>query len=77
MQAWSMTDAAHKTTVRWRLMVGALLAAIVGAVGLCEVLGWPFLAAPAQRWNGRALARTVDFSDASAPGATRTTPTRR
>ena len=69
MQAWPMTDAAHKTTVRWRLMVGALLAAIVGAVGLCEVLGWPFLAAPAQRWIGRALARPVDFSDASAPGA--------
>ena len=54
--------------VRWRRLgfgagFGALLLAIVIAFVICEALGWPFLAAPMQRWLGTALERTVSFSD--------------
>ena len=56
--------------VRWRRLgvgfgagFGVLLLAVVIAFGICEALGWPFLAAPMQRWLGTALERTVSFSD--------------
>jgi len=56
----------HGTTrtraVRWPLLgAGVLLAAIVG-LGICEAIGWPFLAAPLQRWIGKTLDRPVAFS---------------
>jgi AsmA family protein len=50
-------------SVRWRPIVAGLLAALVVAVGAGEVLGWPFLAAPLQRWIGGALARPVAFNE--------------
>ena len=55
---------------RWRRLgvgfgagFGVLLLVIVIAFGICETLGWPFLAGPMQRWLGTALERTVSFSD--------------
>ena len=54
----------------WRLLgagFGVTLVAfavVVGVVvGTCEVLGWPFLAAPMQRWLGTALERRVSLSE--------------
>jgi len=43
--------------------------AIVVVLAVCEVLGWPFLAAPMQRWLGDTLQRRVSFSEdpAAAP----------
>ena len=59
------------TPVRWRLMAAGLGAAVIVAFGVCETLGWPFLAAPLQRWLGDTLQRRVSFGDdgASAPRA--------
>ena len=49
-------------SVRWpRVGAGVLLAVIVG-LGICEAIGWPFLAAPMQRWIGKTLDRPVAFS---------------
>ena len=42
---------------------GVLLLVFGVAFGICEVLGWPFLAAPMQRWLGSTLERTVSFSE--------------
>jgi len=39
-----------------------VLAAFVVAVGVCEALGWPFMAAPVQRWLAHTLDRKVEFS---------------
>jgi AsmA family protein len=50
----------------WRLLGAGFaitLAAFVVGVGVCEALGWPFLAAPMQRWLGTALARRVSLSE--------------
>ena len=44
---------------RWRLWAGGAVAAVVLAFGLGEAMGWPFLAAPMQRWLGHTLARRV------------------
>lgn len=50
------------------LIIGLMIALLV-AVGICEALGWPFLAAPAQRWLSSTLQRRVSFSadDAASP----------
>ena len=49
--------------IRWRLFGAGLLAAIVVSFGICELMGWPFLAAPLQRWIGHALDRPVAFAE--------------
>ena len=49
--------------VRWRWIVAGSAAALVVAFGICEALGWPFLAAPMQRWLAGALERRVSFSE--------------
>ena len=49
--------------VRWRLIGAGVLAAAVVGVGVCEAMGWPFLAAPMQRWIGKTIARPVAFSE--------------
>ena len=41
------------------LWSGGVLALLLGALGLCEVLGWPFLARPAEHWIGQRLGRVV------------------
>ncbi|MEO6032444.1 MAG: AsmA family protein [Burkholderiaceae bacterium] len=51
---------------RWRrpglfVVVGVLAAAAIG-IGVCETLGWPFLAEPAQRWLASTLDRRVSLS---------------
>ena len=56
----------------WRLVVAVFVLALVVAVGVCEALGWPFLAGPMQGWIGTTLQRRVALSEdpASAPKAT-------
>lgn len=59
---------ATATPVRWRWIAGGTVAAIVVAFGICEALGWPFLASPMQRWLGETLQRRVSLSaDATSP----------
>ena len=48
---------------RWRLIGSGALALIVVGFGVCEAMGWPFLAAPMQRWIGQTLSRPVAFSE--------------
>ena len=48
--------------LRWPLIGGAVAIAVVVALGICEALGWPFLAAPLQRELSKALDRSVSFS---------------
>jgi uncharacterized protein involved in outer membrane biogenesis len=43
------------------LGAGFAVALVVG-FGVCEALGWPFLAAPVQRWVGKTLQRRVSLS---------------
>ncbi len=56
---------------RWRLLVAGLLGAVVVGVGVAEAIGWPFLAAPMQRWLGSMIDRRVSLSadPAAAPTA--------
>ena len=49
--------------IRWRLFGAGVLALVVIGVGVCEAIGWPFLAAPMQRWIGNALDRPVAFAE--------------
>ena len=44
----------------------AVVAALVLGFGVCEVLGWPFLATPMQRWLSSTLERRVSFASHSA-----------
>ena len=55
----------------WRLWGVGFLLALVAAVGVCEALGWPFLAMPMQGWIGTTLQRRVALSEdpAAAPKA--------
>ncbi|CAN5710481.1 AsmA family protein [soil metagenome] len=46
----------------WPWGLAAFFAAIVIAVGVCEAMGWPFLAAPIQRFMARTLDREVRFA---------------
>ena len=54
---------ATSNSVRWRLLGAGALALIVASLGVCEALGWPFLAAPMQRWIAKAISRPVAFSE--------------
>lgn len=47
---------------RWRLVAAGFLAFAVIGFGVGESLGWPFLAAPMQRWIGQAIERQVSFT---------------
>ncbi|HJV62429.1 MAG TPA: hypothetical protein VJ743_15895 [Albitalea sp.] len=47
---------------RWPAVLGSLAAVLVVAFASLEVLGWPFLAAPAQRWLSGALRQPVSFA---------------
>ena len=51
---------------RWRFIGAGALALMVIGFGVCEAMGWPFLAAPMQRWIGQTLSRPVVFSEDSA-----------
>lgn len=58
--------------VEWRLFGAGFLLVFVAAVGVCEALGWPFLAGPMQGWIGNTLQRRVALSEgpAAPPKAT-------
>ena len=47
---------------RWPWAIGGAAAAVVVAFGVCEALGWPFMAAPVQRWLAQTLDRKVQLS---------------
>ena len=51
---------------RWPWAIGGVVVAIVIAFGICEALGWPFMAAPVQRWLAQTLDRKVLLSADSA-----------
>jgi uncharacterized protein involved in outer membrane biogenesis len=53
--------AAWRAGVRWPLAVLSSLALLVAAVLVCEAIGWPFLAGPAQRQLSKMLDRRVEF----------------
>lgn len=65
--ASDMNQATAKS-VRWRWISAGTVAALIVAFGLCEALGWPFLAAPMQRWLGETLQRRVNLSADPAVG---------
>lgn len=46
---------------RWPWAFGGALAAVVILFGVCEALGWPFMAAPVQRWLAQTLDRKVQL----------------
>lgn len=48
---------------RWPWVLGGALAATVVAFGLCEALGWPFMAPSIQRWLAQTLDRKVQLAD--------------
>jgi uncharacterized protein involved in outer membrane biogenesis len=52
---------------RWAWVLGGVLAAIVAVVGICEALGWPFLAPPVQRWLAQTLDRKVQLAADGGP----------
>lgn len=47
---------------RWAVVAAGVLALFVGGIAVCEAMGWPFLAAPMQRWLSTALDRRVVLS---------------
>ncbi len=47
---------------RWPWSLAAFFAALVIGVGVCEALGWPFLAGPIQRFMTKTLDRDVRFA---------------
>jgi uncharacterized protein involved in outer membrane biogenesis len=56
-----MSQEGTATSLRWRLLwVGVAVALVAGiGIGVGEATGWPFLAAPIQRWLAAALDRRV------------------
>ena len=54
---------------RWQLMLVAALLLMLGAVALCESLGWPFLAGPVERALSTMLDRRVRLSAPAGAGA--------
>ena len=63
---------AWRAGVRWPLALLAVLAAIVVVIGVCEAIGWPFLAGPVQHRLAKVLDRRVDFGgDASGASGVR------
>jgi uncharacterized protein involved in outer membrane biogenesis len=57
----SMTQGSFQK-FRGRLIAAGFLALFVIGFGVAESMGWPFLAAPAQRWIGQAIDRRFSFS---------------
>ena len=63
-----MTQTTHRL-MRWPWIAGGVVLLLVVAIGVCEALGWPFLASPMERWVGNALQRPVSFSDSGGNSA--------
>ena len=47
---------------RWAVMAAGVVALFIAGIAVCEAMGWPFLAAPMQRWLSTALDRRVVLS---------------
>jgi len=60
-----MASIAHTPARRWWMLPAALLAVLVGALLVCEALGWPFLVGPMQHKLASALQRRVELGDGS------------
>ena len=52
----------HAVRRRWPWAIGGVVAAVMVGFGVCEALGWPFMAAPVQRWLAQTLDRKVRFN---------------
>lgn len=53
---------------RWAFVAAGVLTLFLAGIAVCEALGWPFLAAPMQRWLSTALDRRVVLTaDANTP----------
>ncbi|MEP7301048.1 MAG: AsmA family protein [Caldimonas sp.] len=57
--------AAWRAGVRWPAGLLTMLAALVAAVVVCEIIGWPFLVRPVEGWLARTLDRRVEFGEAA------------
>ncbi len=60
-----MTES-HSRFAHWRVIAAGAPALVLIGLGACEATGWPFLAAPMQRWIGKSIARPVAFSEDAA-----------
>ena len=58
-----MNSATDSPRSRWPLFAAGIVAAAVIGVGVCEAMGWPFLASPMQRWLTQTLKRPVTFTE--------------
>ena len=47
---------------RWAVVAAGVVALFIAGIAVCEAMGWPFLAAPTQRWLSTALDRHVVLS---------------
>lgn len=57
---------------RWPGALASIAAAVLVGVASAEVMGWPFLAEPMQRWLTQTLQRDVDFTvDGHTPASVR------
>ncbi len=55
---------------RWPAVLGAAVAVLLVLIATLEVLGWPFLAEPMQRWLSGSLHRKVSFAiDGNTPAS--------
>lgn len=52
----------HRQTASWKRWLGGTGAVLVVSIGICEILGWPFLAAPIQTELSKVLDRKVSLS---------------
>jgi AsmA family protein len=50
------------------ILLVALVVALLGVVWACERAGWPFLAAPSERWLSKRLQREVSFNSSESLG---------
>ncbi|CAN5286769.1 hypothetical protein BH11PSE9_BH11PSE9_19210 [soil metagenome] len=60
----------HSRRRLWPWGLAAFFAALVIAVGVCEAIGWPFLAAPMQRFMAKTLDREVRFAQDAGSAST-------
>lgn len=51
---------------RWPWVAGSVVAVFVVAIGVCEALGWPFMAEPVERWLAQTLDRKVQLGAGTA-----------
>jgi AsmA family protein len=67
----ALASAPSRHPRRWPQVSGGIVL-LLAALGLCEAIGWPFLAEPVQSWLSSALQRPVDLAiDGHTPASVR------